>query len=135
MKVIKIALAAIGAAVLYCLLGWLALYLCVILGIWGAVPDIVLIVVLVYAMNWFWQRYGIWWGKVCLGIGMFLVPVIVWGGFFGFLQYGIYSKALEMGWFAGLPIVLECLSAFICSGLGGIIFLIMLWIQRRKKDV
>ena len=133
MRIIKIILTAIVSMVLYCILGWLALYLCVILGIWGAVPDIILILLLVYGMARFWQRYGIKYGKVILGISMFLFPVLGLGALFGILQYEINTKSFDMGWAAGLPIILESLSAFICAGFAGVIFLIMLWIQRKKK--
>lgn len=134
MRIIKIILAAIGSTVFYCILGWLALYLCVILGIWGAVPDIILILLLVYAMAWFWQRHGIKLGKIWLGISMFLFPVLGLGALFGILQYEVNVKSLEIGWAVGLPVILESLSAFICAGLGGVIFLIMLWVQRKKKS-
>lgn len=133
MRAIKIIISAMSCMVLYCLLGWLALYLCVILGIWGAVPDIILILLLVYAMAWFWQRFGIKWGKVRLGIAMFLFPILALGILFGILQYGINVKQLDFGWALQLPVILESLSAFICAGLGGVIFLIMLWVQRKKK--
>lgn len=134
MKGIKLILAAVAAVVIYALLGWLALYLCVVLGVWGAVPDVILIVLLVYAVMWFWQRNGIKWGKVRLALGLFLVPVIVWGISFGILQYKIHVKAMEMVWFAGLPLVLESLSALVCSGLSGVIFLIVIWMQKAKKN-
>lgn len=134
MKGIKLMLAAAAAVVIYALLGWLALYLCVVLGVWGAVPDVILIVLLVYAVMWFWQRNGIKWGKVRLALGLFLAPVIVWGVSFGVLQYKIHVKDMEMLWFAGLPIVLESLSALVCSGLSGVIFLIWLWMQKMKKS-
>lgn len=134
MRVVKIILAAIGSVLAYCILGWLALYLCVILGIWGAVPDIILILSLVYVFACFWQLKGIKWGKVWLGISMFLFPVLVLGALFGILQYEINVNRLEPGWLARLPIILESLSAFICAGLSGVIFLILLWIQRKKKS-
>lgn len=134
MKVIKVILTAAGAVLSYCLIGWLALYLCVLIGIWGVVPDMVIILVFIFFMTWFWDRFGVELGRVRLALVLFLVPALVWGAVFGILQYLGTYKDLETGWLAGLPIVLEGLSAFICAGLVGVIFLVILWLQKRKGE-
>ncbi len=133
-KGVKIALAAAGATILYGLLGWLALYLCVLLGIWGAVPDMILILVVVWGLMRAWQRWGWVWGKAWSALGLFLCPAAVWGLVFGILQYKVQRGSMDLVWFAALPVVLESLSALVCSGLGGMIFVILYWIQRRKKS-
>lgn len=135
MKVVRSVLLALGMTVFFGGFGWLALYLCVILKMWGVVPDMILMLLVLMGLmrlkEWVGEKYRI--GPVLYSLLTFLVPLLIWGGGFALVKYGEKAGFFATTWFAGMTILLETMSAMICAGITGVLMLMYVWIVKRTK--
>lgn len=135
MKATRSILLALSMTVFFGGFGWLALYLCVVLKVWCAVPDVILMLLVVLGLmnlkEWVKCKYDI--GPVLYSIMTFLVPFFIWGSSFAIVKYMEETGRLAVTWFAGLPVTLETLSAMICAGLMGVLMLMYVWIVKRSR--